>query len=150
LVERNERRAAEDIRDRPDGAGVLERGRGVESARRVVPSDNGSAVNEDLGERNTLAFSAGYSTDEFAEEGRVGQPLVASKAIGERGKSCYPLSNKCVAGVLDAEGLKESIEELCKGPRQIMSRGGKETPPPHSARTPRGRCPRAARAESSS
>jgi hypothetical protein len=87
-TERDERGTSEDIGQGPDRSSELKSCRGVESSRRVVPSDDGSTVNKDLGDGDSLSLSSRDSSDELVTDERVGGVLDTER-LEEKGEEFY-------------------------------------------------------------
>lgn len=81
------RRNSRNIGQGPDTLGVIERGRGIETPRRVVPRKHTTLSTERLGDRDTLPLSPRDTSDELVPDERI-------------------------RGVLDVEHLKQGSEEL--------------------------------------
>jgi len=87
LVQGDERGHFGDIGQGPDALGVIERGRGIETTRRVVPRKDTTLSTERLCDRDTFPLSTRDTTDEL-------------------------VSDQSSRGVLDVEHLEQGVEEL--------------------------------------
>jgi hypothetical protein len=76
-----------DVGQGPDALGVIERGRGIETTRRVVPRKDTTLSTERLCDRDTLPLSTRDTTDEL-------------------------VSDQSSRGVFDIEHLEQGVEEL--------------------------------------
>ncbi|KAI3475787.1 hypothetical protein L1887_62784 [Cichorium endivia] len=87
LVERDEGGEADNVGEDAHALGVVERRRGVETARGVVPAEHGGTRGHALGDTDTLALATRHATNGGG-------------------------SDEGVCGVRDAEHLEEGVEHL--------------------------------------